>query len=162
MITFSEAGIKNLSRDIKRATRMAQVKAIIQFCIRQQKFVTYYQIARPLGMFSGGSELAAILGDIMTEDDEAGVPLISSAVVRSRLKPGVAGPGRGYFTAARSLGLRIGTSQKDEYQFWAAQASRLLLIPDDALNLGSTREAEAEASGPHAEAALEKAHSRNI
>ena len=160
-IAFSESGLKNLTKDIRRATRMSQVKAIIKFCIHQQNFVTYYQMARPLGMFSGGTELASILGDLMAEDHQAGDPLISSAVVRSRLKPGIAGPGRGYFTMARDLGYLVGTSPKDEFKFWAAQTARLQIIPVDALNLGSAREAEVEEAGPH-EKALEKAHARNI
>ena len=104
---------------VKAEIRREKAKAIISYAIATRQQVTYIPLAAALGMFSGGRELAELLGEIMTEDYEAGRPLSPSVVVGNQT--GV--PGKGYYEMAKSLGYAVQPGQ--EKAFWKNQMSAL-------------------------------------
>jgi hypothetical protein len=116
-----QAAQEVFAREQTEAIKRAEVWGILHFCRARGELVGYVDIAKALGMFSGGSELAGILGDIMTRCHLAGDPLLSSLVVKTTT--GI--PGKGYFTCARDLGYRIKDSDDDELAFWREQIKRV-------------------------------------
>lgn len=117
--------LQSLSKTIERHLKMAEVRGILKYYLALGQTITYLELAKPLGMFSGGSELATILGDLMEQDVEAKRPILSSLVVRSDTRR----PGVGYFEMARCLELPLGPSASDEEDFWQKQAALLGVTP---------------------------------
>jgi hypothetical protein len=107
--------IKVLEAEIRRQ----QVKAIIQFAIKTKQYVNYVPLAAAIGVFSGGHELAEILGSIMEEDHAVGRPLSCSVVVGTHTNI----PGSGFFAMAKQLGYQIPSG--GEAAFAKSQANQL-------------------------------------
>ncbi len=106
--------------------RRAHVRGVLEFHVHKKQFVDYRTLAAVFGMFSGGSELARILGEIQTEDDAAGRGLLSSLVVG--VSTGL--PGKGYFEHARQkLKRPIATNPAAERAFWVAELAKLGMSP---------------------------------
>lgn len=74
-------------------------------------------------MFSGGTDLAETLGEIMKEDHDQGRPLSTALVVSVRTDL----PGKGFFEYARNLGYQIPNTPADETSFARAQQQALWL-----------------------------------
>jgi hypothetical protein len=113
----------NHEKKISQAITRAEVRGILKFCKSIRHRITYVCLAKALGMFSGGTELATILGEIMLENYEAREGVLSSLVVKATT--GV--PGHGYFEYAKKLyplhlPPSIGTSNA---QFWRRQMDDL-------------------------------------
>jgi hypothetical protein len=98
-----------------------QVFGILKFLRNQGLSTTYVPIAKTFGLFSGGTDLARVLGEIQEEDDKNGDPFHSSLVVGA--ERGI--PGNGYFDHARKLGRTIPKTPADELLFWAGQMKAL-------------------------------------
>ncbi len=110
--------IKAMEREIRRS----QIRGLLMYLAHVKQTIDYVTISAVFGMFSGGSELAGILGEIQEEDFEAGEPLKSSLVIGINTKR----PGAGYFAHAREkLKIHIEKGPLDEYQFWAKQMHAL-------------------------------------
>jgi hypothetical protein len=136
-LVMSDALVKH-ERLVSQAITRAEVRGILKFCQSIRHRITYVCLAKALGMFSGGTELAKILGEIMLEDYEAKEGVLSSLVVKSTT--GL--PGHGYFTYAKKLyplqlPPSLGTS---DVQFWRAQMNALRWGHTGAINIiiGST------------------------
>ncbi len=100
---------------VSKAIVRAEVRGILRFCASIRHRVTYVSLAKSLQMFSGGTELASILGDIMVEDFQAGHPILSSLVVKT--STGI--PGGGYFNYAKKIGLQ--GHREPDVHFWRNQ-----------------------------------------
>ena len=109
-----------LGREIARATKRTELRGILKLCRLRRQSIHYVDIAKALGMFSGGTELATILGELMKEAHDAGEPPLSALVVRT--DTGM--PGDGFFTYARQLGYEF----TDERAFWEMQVTLLGLL----------------------------------
>jgi hypothetical protein len=92
--------LDNLGRELARATKRTELRGILKLCRVRGELINYVDIAKALGMFSGGTELATILGELMKEAHDAGEPPLSALVVRT--DTGM--PGDGFFSYARQLG----------------------------------------------------------
>ncbi len=101
--------------------RREKVRAIINYCKNIGVTVNYIPLAKACGMFSGGTDLAKTLGDIMKEDHEQGQPLTTAIVVSVRTDL----PGKGFFEYARNLGYQIPHTAPDEKAFARAQQQAL-------------------------------------
>ena len=114
-----------MSITIPAATRqglmLMQIRAILDYAVHSGEFVHYLPLAKSLHVFSGGKELAIVLGMIMKDDHAAGLPL-SCALIRSSV---TGMPGKGFFAMARQLGY----TYKDEYSFWASHCVALGVQP---------------------------------
>jgi hypothetical protein len=97
-LVMSDVLVKH-ERHVSQAITRAEVRGILKFCQSVRHRITYVCLAKALGMFSGGKELAKILGEIMLEDKEADDGVLSSLVV----KASTGMPGHGYFEYARQL-----------------------------------------------------------
>ena len=118
--------IDDVVKAIKSEIRGAEVRGILKLFLSRKRTTDYVTVAKALGMFSGGSELAGILGNLQIDDNQAGDGLISSLVV-SR-KTGV--PGRGYFENARkALSCAIPDDPEQERAFWEAELKKLDIQP---------------------------------
>ena len=106
-----------LGREVARATKRTELRGILKLCRLHGQSIHYVDIAKALGMFSGGTELATILGELMKEAHDAGEPPLSALVVRT--DTGM--PGDGFFTYARQLGYEF----TDERAFWEMQVTLL-------------------------------------
>lgn len=111
---------------MKPAT-VAKLDLLLTFAEEIKTSTTYVPVAKTLGVFSGGNDLAEALGEIQRIDDKAKRPFRSSLVV----SVGTGVPGKGYFHMARSLGHTIGATPADEFLFWKSQmdAMGVLLSP---------------------------------
>lgn len=122
----SEVEMRAFFAGIRQTIRCSEVRGILRLCARRKEFITYLDVARSLGMFSGGRELATCLGQIMEANAEKKEPLLSSLVIRND----TGRPGTGYFEQARSLGL-LHSSKDDEVEaFWRSEVRRLGLDPE--------------------------------
>ena len=101
--------------------KVQQLALLLELKANETQSTTYVPVAKALGTFSGGRELAEGLGQIQTIDHKNGEPFKSSLVVG--VHTGVPGPG--YFHMARSLGHKIGATPKDEFEFWLDQMEQL-------------------------------------
>jgi hypothetical protein len=113
-----------LAAAIDAAVRVAEVRGILKAVAHLKLTITYVPLAKMLGLFAGGSELAGLLGEIQEECYQSGAPILTSLVIKVNL--GVPGPG--YFSHLRSLGAEIGLSPKEEFEFWLGQME-LLGVP---------------------------------
>lgn len=114
----------NIHRQLDLALLKAKVEAITTHCILQATVTNYVTVAKATGTFSGGKDLAEVLGFIMKDDAKAGRPLSCSVVVRSD----TGRPGKGYFVCARDLGLDCPDTPAGEEGFWRAQISALKVV----------------------------------
>ncbi len=113
-----------LAAAIDAAVRVAEVRGILKLAAHTKMAITYVPLAKMLGLFAGGSELAGLLGEIQEECYQNGTPILTSLVIKVNL--GVPGPG--YFSHLRSLGIEIGPSAKEEFEYWLGQME-LLGVP---------------------------------
>jgi hypothetical protein len=97
------------------------VSAIIGFCRVRKDFTSYIDIAKVVGVFSGGDVLARILGKIAEADYKAGRPISTALVIRK--DTGM--PGDGFFSHMTSLGATVGTTLADHKKYWQAQVDAL-------------------------------------
>jgi hypothetical protein len=109
--------MQNIVKAVEAEIRLQSIKAIIKYGIATKTYVNYVPLAKAVGMFSGGTELATILGEIMQEDHKSGGPLTCSVIVGSQ--SGM--PGKGFFDMARSLGFQVPNDQA----FWKSQTQAL-------------------------------------
>lgn len=109
--------LDNLGRELARATKRTELRGILKLCRVRGELINYVDIAKALGMFSGGTELATILGELMKEAYDAGEPPLSALVVRT--DTGM--PGDGFFSYARQLGYEF----TGERRFWEMQVTLL-------------------------------------
>jgi hypothetical protein len=117
---------------IHQIENAAELRGILAFLGQTKSTTTYVPLASALGMFSGGSALASMLGDLQIEDAKRSEPFTSSLVLGA--KTGI--PGNGYFTHARKLGCSINKDPVSEFLFWAGQMNLLgCELPDTSRNL---------------------------
>lgn len=116
--------MKTVIDAIMALVRLAELRGILKFLQATQQTTTYVPIAKTFGLFSGGTDLAHMLGEIQDENHQKKEPLLPSLVVGSQ--SGV--PGGGYFENARKLGHNIPKTPADELLFWAGQL-KLLGVP---------------------------------
>ena len=109
--------MKSIVQAVEAEVRRQSIRAVIKYGITTKTYVNYVPLAKAVGMFSGGSELATILGEVMTEDHAKGGPLSCAVIVGSQTGM----PGKGFFDMARSLGYQVPNDQA----FWKAQAQAL-------------------------------------
>ena len=115
--------VKAIEREIARS----EIRGVLKFYIHVKTTITYMTLAATFGMFSGGSELSGILGEIQEEDDADGQPLKSSLVVGTN--SGM--PGKGYFAHARDkLKRNIPQTPQGEWDFWAAELGKMGITPN--------------------------------
>jgi hypothetical protein len=111
-----------LIEELRFTIRRAEIRGILRYFKSRRRTIDYVALAKALGMFSGGSELAQILGKLQEEDDAEGQGFLSSLVVGKNT--GV--PGSGYFENAREvLGRDIARDEGAEREFWAGEIEKL-------------------------------------
>ena len=121
----------DIQKTMARALSRVQIRSILEFCRARKRLTSYLPIAKALGMFSGGSELSSLLGEIQEEDIQAGLPLLSSLVVAKQ----TGYPGQGYYENAARLGKNVNAGQGPDdalnLDFWRAQLMGLGLDPNE-------------------------------
>ncbi len=122
----------NIHKAVDAEIRRAEVRGVLTYLAHVKQFTDYRTLASCFGMFSGGAEMARVLGEIQVEDDAAGRGLLSSLVVG--VNSGV--PGRGYFEHARQkLKRSVEDDPEAERAFWSAELAKLD-IPTPAVEAG--------------------------
>lgn len=118
-----EGLLQQVDEEVRSEITAAEIRGAVKALLHVLKRPpTYMEVARPLGMFSGGKELAVGLGRIMDQDAEAGRPLLCSGVVRR--DTGL--PGDGYFEhAANQHGMAIPSGPDGRLEFWARQIGQV-------------------------------------
>jgi hypothetical protein len=109
--------MRSIVKAVEAEIRRQSVRAILKYGISTKTYVNYVPLAKALGLFSGGIDLATILGEIMEEDHKNGGPLTCSVLVGSQ--SGM--PGKGFFEMAKKLGYQV----PDDQAFWKAQTQAL-------------------------------------
>jgi len=114
--------IMGMPNALQHGLLVVQIRAVIEYAIQTQAVVNYLPLAKSLGVFSGGKQLALALASIMEEDHRDGRPLTCALVISS-----VKGmPGDGFFVKARSLGYQM---PYGEDRFWKSQCQALGVTP---------------------------------
>jgi hypothetical protein len=103
---IAKATAETSAEQAKLLKRVA-CRAVLEYARIQQKTISYIELAEVLSMFSGGSELANVLGEIAKEDFEAGHPVITALAVRKD----TGRPGKGFYTYLNSLGATLDIDQ---------------------------------------------------
>lgn len=116
--------MKKVIDAIMALVQLSELRGILKFLRVTEQTTTYVPIANTLGVFSGGTDLARMLGEIQEENDKKKEPFLSSLVIGAQ--SGV--PGAGYFENARKLGHSVAKTPADELLFWAGQL-KLLGVP---------------------------------
>ncbi len=122
-----ESTVKAVQRDLY----VAQVHGIVSFFANHLKLlVTYGDIASALEGTPRGGQLAQALAAITEADHKAKKPLTTTVVVNSHASK----PGSGFFAQCRQLGYEVGSTEKDEEDFWLSQLQRLKVAPHTLTN----------------------------
>lgn len=116
--------MKKVIDAVSALVQLAELRGILKFLHTKQDTTTYVPVAKTLGLFSGGADLARMLGELQDENQAKGEPYLSSLVVGAQ--NGI--PGAGYFVNARQNGHKIPKTPADELLFWAGQM-KLLGVP---------------------------------
>ena len=98
----------------------SEAKLILQNRARRSSPISYSEFCQKLSLISfdpHDTGLAHFLGQISTEEHEAGRALLSALVVHKHDNQ----PGDGFFNLAESLGFRF----KDREQFWLGEIEKL-------------------------------------
>lgn len=113
-----------------------EIYGVLKFLQHEGLTTTYVPIAKAFGLFSGGTDLARVLGEIQEEDDKNGHAFHSSLVVGA--ERGI--PGNGYFEHARTkLKRSIPKTPPAELLFWADQMKALgVPYPPQAVTYAAT------------------------
>lgn len=114
------------TRELRALLKLTQIQAVIDFVISQGQTVNYITLAKPFGLFSGGSELAELLGKIFDADYAAKKPTRTAAVVRS--DTGM--PGFGFYNMAFDLDL-CDLRVQSKIDFWLDTMRKLELEPPE-------------------------------
>jgi hypothetical protein len=117
-----------VSAAVQHYALLSKLEGILAFLVVTDSTATYVQVAKSLGMFSGGKLFAELLGETQVADHQAGRPFRSSLVCGS--ETGI--PGHGYFNHLRSLGYKIPQTPFDELVFWVEQMGALNVTLSDA------------------------------
>jgi hypothetical protein len=111
-------------RALRALLKIARIEGVIDYVISQGQTVNYIELAKPLGMFSGGSELADLLGKIFAADVAAGKPSRTAAVIRT--DTGM--PGFGFYDMAVEVA-HCGNTMQAKVDFWLDAIKQLGLTP---------------------------------
>jgi len=99
----------------------AEAKGILTECARRRQMIVYSDLVkkiRAIAIHHNDPRLFHFLGEISTEEFEAGRPLLTALVVH---KSGDMQPGPGFFELAERLGL----DTSDIVKFWIEEMKRV-------------------------------------
>jgi len=127
---------KALDRELSLELDAARVYGILLFALKRKKLVSYVDLAKSLGMFSGGRPLAEALGramEISIEEEKFSIlPAIVTRVILSDQGRVIMGPGDGFYEKIRSLGYQVrAESTEEKYQYWLKLLEGLGYDPED-------------------------------
>lgn len=133
---------KALSRELALELDAANVYGILRFAWQRKKLISYVDLAKSLGMFSGGSQLAEALGRVMElTAHHPKHPLLSAIVTRvsnTDQRQVILGPGDGFYIKAQSLGFcpdaaiqKGWTTEDEKFQYWTKLLEDLKYDPTD-------------------------------
>jgi hypothetical protein len=121
----------SFTSELSRQFLVAKVTAILLFAHEKKLLVSYVDLAKATGEFSGGSALASALGEVMENCHREGLELLPAIVSKSDGGSPV-GPGDGFYRMAEHLGygntadkVLTNRPESEQFQFWLDALKKL-------------------------------------
>lgn len=138
-----EQDLKRAAKDLGSFRKLCMAEGALRLVLDRRELITPVALARPLGIFSGGSHMAQILQALTDEDFLKGRPVRVSAIVNSKTLR----PASGYFNYLRQKHkVDIPEHPAAEEAYWMSQLTALGYPEDEELIevIGVDDETEAE------------------
>lgn len=129
--------VTDLERQDRPRLLRIQVEVLLDFCLFRGELCTYSAIAKMVGSFSGGSEMAGVLAEIARSDVSQKKPMRTAVVVGMSPERPEPLPGTGFFDLACELGFNIDDSPTAERAFWVAELAKLGFKPPEQIQVGA-------------------------
>lgn len=118
--------------ELSRQFLVAKVTAILLFAYEKKLLVSYVDLAKATGEFSGGGQLASALGEVMENFRNYDEPELLPAIVSKNGGGTPLGPGEGFYRMAEQLGYgntgdKVLTNRPaaEQYDFWLGALKKL-------------------------------------